>query len=149
MKGKACMPQIRREDRGQALVEMALVVVLLLLLLLGIVDFGRAMHTYVVITNAAREGARYASHFPHYPDGIFSVVADYGAENGITLTEGTNITIIPDRPDLATSGEPVVVRVEYPFPTIMGGLIGIDVITLRTGTEMRLFGPDVTPIPTP
>ena len=34
---------------------------LLLLLLFGIVDFGRGFYTWLVITNAAREGARVAA----------------------------------------------------------------------------------------
>ncbi|MFL6151461.1 MAG: TadE/TadG family type IV pilus assembly protein [Ornithinibacter sp.] len=41
-------------------IEMAIVLPLLLLTLGGIVDFGRMFFTQVVITNAAREGARAA-----------------------------------------------------------------------------------------
>jgi Flp pilus assembly protein TadG len=49
-----------RDDRGQALVEFALLVPILLLLILGVVEFGRAWNAYQVITDAAREGARVA-----------------------------------------------------------------------------------------
>src|SRR5205814_8274565 len=50
----------RRDQRGAALVEMALTLPLMLLVSAGIFDFGRAYQTWQVITNAAREGARIA-----------------------------------------------------------------------------------------
>lgn len=45
-------------EKGQALVELAIVLPLLLLLLLGIVEFGRVGHAYLTLNHAAREGAR-------------------------------------------------------------------------------------------
>lgn len=48
-----------RRERGQALVEMALVIPVLLLLFVGICEFGRILGAYMVINNLAREGARY------------------------------------------------------------------------------------------
>lgn len=49
-----------RDERGQAMVELALVIPLLLVLFMGTVEFGRIFHSYLVITNASREGARVA-----------------------------------------------------------------------------------------
>jgi Flp pilus assembly protein TadG len=40
-------------------VEFAIVVPLLLLLVFGIVDFGRALNAQIMVTQAAREGARW------------------------------------------------------------------------------------------
>lgn len=48
-------------EAGQAAVELALVLPLLVLILMLIVDFGRVFTTYVALTNAAREGARYCA----------------------------------------------------------------------------------------
>lgn len=45
-------------ERGQDLVEMALILPLLLALLLGIIEFGVAVLRYNTVSNAAREGAR-------------------------------------------------------------------------------------------
>jgi hypothetical protein len=45
-------------DRGAELIEMAVVLPLLMLLMFGIVDFGFMFQRYVVLTNAAMEGAR-------------------------------------------------------------------------------------------
>lgn len=53
--------RLARGERGQALVEFALVTPLLLILLLGMVEFGRAWNTYQTVTDAAREGARVAA----------------------------------------------------------------------------------------
>lgn len=47
--------------RGQAMVEMAIVVVLLLTLLIGIMEVGWLVKNSNTIVNASREGARYAS----------------------------------------------------------------------------------------
>ena len=47
-------------ERGQALVETAVVLPLILLVSVSIFEFGRAYQTVQVLTNAAREGARVA-----------------------------------------------------------------------------------------
>jgi hypothetical protein len=50
----------RNGERGQALVEFALILPILLILLLGILDFGRAVAAYNSVSNGARSGARVA-----------------------------------------------------------------------------------------
>jgi Flp pilus assembly protein TadG len=51
----------RPRSRGQALVEFALIIPLFLLMLFGIIDIGRVIWANDALTNAAREGARFAS----------------------------------------------------------------------------------------
>lgn len=48
-------------DRGQGLVEFALVIPVIMLLIFGAVDLGRAVYAYNTIANAARDGARVAA----------------------------------------------------------------------------------------
>ncbi|HID63624.1 MAG TPA: hypothetical protein EYP49_12940 [Anaerolineae bacterium] len=50
-----------REERGQSLVELAIFLPILLLILVGIVEVGHALTAYLVIANAAREGARFGA----------------------------------------------------------------------------------------
>ncbi len=50
-----------KNRRGQAVVELALVLPLFLLLVFGILEFGNVLNEYLVITAAAREGARAAA----------------------------------------------------------------------------------------
>ena len=46
------------ENRGQSFVEFAFIMPFLVFLVLAIVQFGRAWHNYITITDAARVGAR-------------------------------------------------------------------------------------------
>ncbi|MEX0781453.1 MAG: TadE/TadG family type IV pilus assembly protein [Dehalococcoidia bacterium] len=48
----------RETDAGQTLVEFSLILPLMLVLLFALVDFGRGFYTWLIVTNAAREGAR-------------------------------------------------------------------------------------------
>jgi Flp pilus assembly protein TadG len=49
---------LRGRRRGQSLVEFALSLSLFLLLVMGVVDLGRGIFTYNMLSEAAREGAR-------------------------------------------------------------------------------------------
>jgi Flp pilus assembly protein TadG len=55
------IPLRRRNDRGQALVEFALITPIFLALVLLVVDFGFAMDRRLTLQHAVREGARYAA----------------------------------------------------------------------------------------
>jgi Flp pilus assembly protein TadG len=55
------LPHARRGQRGQALVEMALVIVLFVTLVMGVLEFGRAWMIANMITHAASDGARAAA----------------------------------------------------------------------------------------
>jgi hypothetical protein len=52
--------QMKRRQRGQALVETALVLPIFLLVLYGIIELGRYVYMVQVLNDAAREGTRYA-----------------------------------------------------------------------------------------
>ena len=54
------MMRIKRRDRGQSLVEFALILPIFLLFLFGIIDLGRGVYAYNTIQNAAREAVRVA-----------------------------------------------------------------------------------------
>jgi Flp pilus assembly protein TadG len=51
----------RRRQRGQALMEFALVLPIFLLIIFGIIDIGRYVYVTNAFNEAAREGARYGS----------------------------------------------------------------------------------------
>lgn len=94
--------------RGQALVETALVLPILILLLMGIVEFGRILNAYLIITNASREGARYAAihNTDSYIEGVIS---------GLTTTlDQSKITVIvsPSYSERA-SGSATAVTINY------------------------------------
>ena len=49
-----------RRERGASLVEMTLSLIVLLTLVFGIIEVSEALYTYEIISDAAREGTRYA-----------------------------------------------------------------------------------------
>lgn len=52
--------RVRHKEKGAELIEMAFVILLFVVLMVGVFEFGRAYNIYQNITNAAREGARFA-----------------------------------------------------------------------------------------
>ena len=54
------MTRRRRRERGQSLVEFALVIPIIVLLIASFVEIGRAVFAYNTVANAARQGARVA-----------------------------------------------------------------------------------------
>jgi Flp pilus assembly protein TadG len=68
-------------ERGAELIEMVVVLPLLLLVLFGIIDFGFMFQRYVVLTNAAMEGAR-VGILPNYNTGDAETRAETYAETG-------------------------------------------------------------------
>jgi Flp pilus assembly protein TadG len=79
----------RRNERGAAVVEFALVAPLLLTMVLGIAEFGRAYHVQSAISQAAREGVREMA-LKNDPAG--AIAATKAAAPTLTLT---NITVSP------------------------------------------------------
>jgi Flp pilus assembly protein TadG len=53
--------KLNTKHKGQALVEIALVLPILLMLVFGIIEFGRILNAYIMVSNASREAARYYS----------------------------------------------------------------------------------------
>ena len=58
------MRQAAHREGGATIVEFALVAPVVILLLLACLDFARAMNAYVTVSNASREGARFATLHP-------------------------------------------------------------------------------------
>jgi Flp pilus assembly protein TadG len=137
------------DRRGASVAEMALLMPLLLLLAVGVADLGRAFHSYIVINNASREGARYASRFPWLAQETRDAAKREAANSGVTLADG-DITIDPEPPAGAMPGDPgvqlpgfpITVVVDFPFDMILGGAVGLGPLTLHAETTMVVFGAD-------
>jgi Flp pilus assembly protein TadG len=68
---KAREKRFRRDsEKGATLVEFAFVFPLLMLLLFGIIEFGRLITTFVTVSTASREGARYGTAIGVGPNGV-------------------------------------------------------------------------------
>ena len=66
----------KRLQRGQDLMEYALVLPIMLLILMSILDLGRVIYVYSSLHNSVRDGARYGIISPTDAGGIESVVFD-------------------------------------------------------------------------
>jgi Flp pilus assembly protein TadG len=53
-------PASKTSEKGTAIVEAAVILLILFMLIFGVFEAGRFMNTQQVLTNAAREGARFA-----------------------------------------------------------------------------------------
>ncbi|MCC6381994.1 MAG: pilus assembly protein [Dehalococcoidia bacterium] len=138
--------RLRESEKGQTLVEFALVLPFFLVLIFALVDFGRAYYTWQVVTNGAREGARaaavqsdnatidskiYASFCTSYP-------SNCGLDTSkLTITK-TNVQ--------GARGTEVTVRLAYDFNwvTPMGNILtliggsSVAAPTISSTTSMRL-----------
>lgn len=128
-----------RGERGANLVEFAIVAPLLVLLLLGIADIGRAFYSYITITNAAREGVRFASRFP---DNLANIQAAAIRETvGTPITLSTGDITVPSGFN-GTRGNPITVRVQHPYAMLFLSGLGFGDITMQAQATMVIFGRD-------
>jgi Flp pilus assembly protein TadG len=101
-----------KREKGQSLVEFALLLPILLIILIGVVDLGRMYYAYTVITDAAAEGATYAAMNPNdvaeIENRARAACGDIDA--GIQLVEVT----CPTCPSPA-SGDVVTVSISYDY----------------------------------
>ncbi len=63
------MRRTKSNERGNVMVEFALVFLILVPLAIGTMEIARAVYAYAVISNAARDGAHFASLRPRIADG--------------------------------------------------------------------------------
>jgi hypothetical protein len=99
-------------------VEAALVLPLLLMLIFGIIDFGRMLNAQIMVTEAAREGARANSLGASASDRVGAVM---GGSTGYTVDDSDGCASGPSPTDDAT----VVVDYTFNFITPVGALAGI------------------------
>lgn len=103
-----------RSMRGQALLEFALVLPILLLLVFGIIEFGRVFHSYLVVTQAAREGAR-VGVVGGTDDEVSATVK--GVAAGL---DEARLSVSIDPPEgLRSRGDSLCVNVNYSVPLVV------------------------------
>ena len=105
----------RRNRRGAAAVEFAVVAPLFFLLVFGMIEFGRMVMVQQIITNGSREGARIA-----VLDGATGGEVVTAVENYLTSAsvDGAEVAVSPNPPSSAGYGEPVTVVVSIPFDQV-------------------------------
>ncbi len=171
------MANLWKRERGQSLVEFALVLVFILLpVTIGIVDGSILFYKYVVVANTAREGARagaiYQSSIVSGSD-TCSKVADVDAERESVIITDTmpalaaplvtiddwDLSYDPDPPclnppqcdlcDPYRSGNELTVTITHTHTTIVGFVIGLQEINLTASATMRIEPGGLAPTPAP
>jgi len=142
---RTLVARLRQNDEGAELIEMAIVLPLLLFLIMGMVDFGFLFQRYVVLTNAAVEGARVAS-LPGYSDtDVSDRVTAYATNGGIVgaVNTTTDPVTLPDGAGGAGwPGSQVTVTSVYtfqyigPIATLFNGTSG-GTVTITSRATMR------------
>jgi Flp pilus assembly protein TadG len=131
-------------ERGQALIEFALVLPLFLLLLLGIVQFGTVFRDYIALTDATRVGARQAAvarSINPESNRVPNIVAR--TEKAAVNLDKTkmSVTVEPVMLDGITpgweQGGDVTVRATYPFKVNIFGMVVFGG-TLKSRTTERV-----------
>ena len=141
-----------RSSKGQSLVELSVTLPILLILVFGIIDVGLGMMSYISLSNAVREGARFASvgnpaGEPSDCDGVTNDTV-YGrvciTTGGLDLTELTPSVTYPSG---VGPGNSVIVAADYTynFVTPRGDLLDFfsggtfpTTISMSSSTDMRL-----------
>ena len=135
-------------ERGAALIEVALTLPLLLLVAAGIFEFGRAYMTQQVLTNAVREGARVAV-LPNQPSGAAETRVTTYMTNGQLPNAGiATVSVTPTTISLGGTTTPGSrVTVSYPFSfmvpqpvarLVVGSATVGTALTMSATAEMRV-----------
>lgn len=139
-------------EKGQSLVELAIILVLVLILLAGVVDLGRMMFEYLSIRDAAQEAAGYGAVYPNYCaeirnranqtypyiNGTVSVFVDGDycaqawADDSALDAEGNK-----QLPIRGCEGNEIIVRINHNSPVSMP-LIGVFIDPENDGIEMSI-----------
>ena len=122
-------------EKGQSLVEMALILPILLLLLTGMLDFGTLIHVDLVMDHAGREGARAASLGKNVSD-IMQLTLNQAA--GLDMNQ-LSVTVAPEQ-DNRKHGTYATVTLSYPihfFTPVIGAFFPQPYV-LQNKTVMRV-----------
>lgn len=154
MKNEQFLPSPSQRERGQGLTEFALILVFLLVLLAGVFDLGRAFFAYIIIRDAAQEGAVYGSIAPKDDLDVFRTAVANRVEAAYLDPSNPgdspiDINIVNVQVDLlgsacAAPGNSVRVTVDYSFPIAMpflGAVVGKQDIELTARAEDSILAP--------
>jgi Flp pilus assembly protein TadG len=142
--------EYRPSEKGQSLVELAVVLVILLILFAGIVDLGRMIFLYLSMRDAVQEGASYASVYPtsclQIEDRIRDFLPAHSNPFEITLTmDGAACN--PSNPPNVCAGGTVAIEIITDFDITMPFLSAFtgEVIELNSSISDTIIRPICSP----
>jgi Flp pilus assembly protein TadG len=139
--------QLRKNERGAALIETAFTIPIILLISVAIFEFGRAYQTWQVLTNAAREGARQAILTEKTDGDVTAAVENYLKAGGLPcvgddappLTCSGVASVVMDRTEAMGVNSASRVTVNYPFTFIvLNPVVRLVTPTSETGAALTM-----------
>jgi len=143
-----------KSQRGQSLTEFALSLVILVTLLAGVVDLGRVFFAYIIIRDAAQEGAVYGSIAPKDNLPTFKNEVEERVKAAFTdPSDSSNVPIDVSKLNVQTDiigstcaspGNGVKVEVEYSVPVTMpflGAVIGSQNMNMTATVQNAILSP--------
>ncbi len=127
----------RRGERGQALVELALVLPVLALLLFAIIDFGLALNARIQVANAVREGARLGAVIWPAPDVEIKVRDRVLSRTGLVINANVG-PIEVSFPQGRFTGGSVMVKAECSYRFMFPFLADLASMGCGSSAVMRL-----------
>jgi len=126
----------RRNRRGAAVVEFALVAPVFFVMVLGMIEYGRLVMVQQILTNSSREGCRVAVLDGATTSQVTTQVSTYLSNASIN---GATVTVNPSPPSSAGYGAPVTVTVTISFNQVswLPTPIFLNGRTLTARTAMR------------
>ena len=120
-------PFLSTHKKGQAIVELLLVLPILLLLIIGSVELGRIYFAKIVITNAAREGAYYlSSNASDYANlsGSYrftntrQIIKNESNNSGVVLSDSMITISCTVNSTTCSAGQPAIVTINTTVPNV-------------------------------
>ena len=109
----------RKDRRGAAVVEFALVAPIFFLLVFGMIEYGRMVMVQQVLTNASREGARRAVLDGAQQSTVISSVRTYLTNASINgQNPNLTITVTPAPESAVATDQNISVTVQVPFADV-------------------------------
>lgn len=129
------MMKVFKDKKGQSIVEAAMIIPIILIIFMGIFEFGRIFNTYLIITNASREGARRAAVGGADIDIINTIYATTSTLDPSAM----QITITPSATN-RLSGAQATIDIKYSLPLIFPVVSSIapNPLPLEAKTVMRV-----------
>jgi Flp pilus assembly protein TadG len=134
-------PHVHQRD-GAATLELAVVMPLVLLLAFACVDFGRVVHAYVIVSNAARCGAEEGSmnYFTNYTRSSWETNVKEAVSDEMQGLHGFDSTKLQTTITTATDSDGlfrITLQATYPFQTIVNWPGVPSQVTLSRSVVMR------------
>ncbi len=128
--------------KGAAVIEFAVIAPLLFLLIFGMIEFGRAMMSLEIMTNAAREGARHGVLNGSTNSSVIAVVKNR-LDSGSIPSQYSTIKIYVNGIEADVSnaaiGDAIKVEISIPYMrvSLLPGPLFMGSTTLSTNAVMR------------